>query len=62
MSANSFGTEATLTAHGTAFTYHSLPALEAQFPQAKHLPFSLKILLENLLRNENGLSVEKADI
>src|SRR5204862_179431 len=31
-------------------------------PQAKKLPFSLKILLENLLRNENGLSVRKADI
>ena len=62
MSANSFGTEATLTAHGTTFTYHSLPALEAQFPQAKHLPFSLKILLENLLRNENGLSVFPKDI
>ncbi len=62
MSANSFGTEATLTAHGTTFTYHSLPAVEAKFPQAKHLPFSLKILLENLLRNENGLSVFPKDI
>src|SRR4029079_12166589 len=30
--------------------------------QAKKLPYSLKILLENLLRNENGLSVRKADI
>ena len=35
---------------------------KAVHPQAKKLPYSLKILLENLLRNENGLSVRKADI
>ena len=62
MSANSFGTQATLTVGDKTFTYHSLATLEAKFPQAKHLPFCLKILLENLLRNENGLSVFPKDV
>ena len=62
MSANSFSTQATLTVGDKTFTYHSLATLEAKFPQAKHLPFCLKILLENLLRNENGLSVFPKDV
>src|SRR5205085_9235961 len=32
------------------------------FPQVAQLPFSLKVLLENLLRTENGLSVRPDDI
>jgi aconitate hydratase len=59
---NSFGTAATLTVGGTEYHYHSLPAIEAKFPHAQHLPFCLKILLENLLRNENNLSVFAKDI
>ena len=51
-----------LTVGGKAYSIHRLAAVEAAHPQAKKLPFSLKILLENLLRNENGLSVRKADI
>ena len=61
-SLNSFQSRATLTVGGKAYTIHRLPAVESVHPQAKKLPFSLKILLENLLRNENGLSVRKADI
>jgi aconitate hydratase len=60
--ANSFETRSTLSVGGKAFTIHKLAALEQVIPQAKKLPFSLKVLLENLLRNENGLSVRKADI
>jgi aconitate hydratase len=62
MSANSFGTKASLTVGGKTYSYFHLSTLEAKFPQAKNLPFSLKILLENLLRNENGLSVFPKDI
>lgn len=59
---NSFGSLSTLSVGGKAYTIHRLAAIEQVHPQAKKLPFSLKILLENLLRNENGLSVRKADI
>ena len=44
------------------YSIHSLPLLEKVFPRIRRLPFSLKILLENLLRNENGLSVRVEDI
>jgi len=60
--ANSFGARSTLSVGKATYTFFSLKAVEAVFPQAKNLPFSLKILLENLLRNENGLSVSKPDI
>src|SRR5689334_9464038 len=59
---NSFGSLSTLSVGGKAYSIHRLSAVEAVHPQAKKLPYSLKILLENLLRNENGLSVRKADI
>src|SRR3954468_22671390 len=59
---NSFGSLATLSVGGKPYTIHRLAAVEAVHPQAKKLPYSLKILLENLLRNENNLSVRKADI
>ena len=59
---NSFESRSTCTVGGRAYTVYRLSAVEAVIPQAKKLPFSLKILLENLLRNENGLSVRKADI
>src|SRR5262245_7317913 len=60
--ANSFGSLSTLTVGGRAYSVHKLAAVEAAHPKAKKLPFCLKILLENLLRTENGLSVRKADI
>jgi aconitate hydratase len=60
--ADSFSTRSSLNVAGKAYTIHRLAPVEAEFPKAKKLPFSLKILLENLLRTENGLSVRKADI
>jgi aconitate hydratase len=62
MSVNSFGAQGKLSSGGKDYTVYRLAAVEAAFPQAKKLPFSLKVLLENLLRNENGLSVRKPDI
>ena len=60
--ANSFGSQSTLAVAGKSYAIHKLAAVEKVIPQAAKLPFSLKILLENLLRTENGLSVSKGDI
>jgi aconitate hydratase len=53
MTANSFGSRATLRAGGTDHTIFRLDAVKG----AESLPFSLKVLLENLLRNEDGRQV-----
>jgi aconitate hydratase len=50
---NSFSTLSQLQVGGRSFAYHSLEQLGRQFDIAR-LPFSLKILLENLLRHEDG--------
>ncbi|MDI9347144.1 MAG: aconitate hydratase AcnA [Methylacidiphilales bacterium] len=59
---NSYNTKTTLTVHNRAYNYFSLPKLAQQYPSINTLPFSLKILLENLLRNEDEISVMKKDI
>ncbi|MBS1820275.1 MAG: aconitate hydratase AcnA [Acidobacteria bacterium] len=60
---DTFGTRTTLQVGGRGVQYFSLGALEkAGFPEIARLPFSLKILLENLLRHEDGRFVKKADI
>jgi aconitate hydratase len=62
-SANSFNAKTTLTAGGKHYTYFSLPnAAAAMGADLSRLPFSLKVLLENLLRYEDGVSVTKDDI
>ena len=63
VSQNSFNTRSSLTVGGQRFSYFSLPALEkAGFPGLARLPYSLKILLENLLRREDGRFVDPDDI
>src|SRR5438309_2950616 len=60
---NSFGTRTPLQAGGRSVQIYSLPALEAAgFPEIAHLPYSMKILLENALRHEDGRFVKAADI
>ncbi len=59
---NSFDSRAVLTSGSRSFTYFSLPALQARGFNLARLPFSLKILLENLLRREDGVNVSAADI
>jgi len=60
---NSFGTESTLSVGGKEFRYHSLKSFAKRTgADLDRLPFSLKILLENLLRNEDGTSVKAHDI
>ena len=62
-SLNSFGARTTLTVDGRTVQFYSLPALAAAgFPGVARLPYSIKILLENLLRNEDGGYVKAADI
>ncbi|MGZ3503666.1 MAG: aconitate hydratase AcnA [Vulcanimicrobiaceae bacterium] len=61
--ANSFNALDRLTVGGRTFTYFRLDALEkAGLKNVSRLPYSLKILLENLLRFEDGRSVTKDDI
>src|SRR5580704_14313625 len=60
---NSFGAAATLGVGSTGYRIFRLYALEkGAFPQVARLPFSIKILLENLLRHEDGKRVTAADI
>ncbi|WP_424859862.1 aconitate hydratase AcnA [Tepidimonas sp. HKU77] len=54
--ADSFATRAHLDLNGKTYTYYSLPKLAQRFDLAK-LPYSMKILLENLLRHEDGITV-----
>ena len=60
---NTFGTQRTLSTGGGPVRYYSLPALEAAgYPGVARLPYSLKILLENMLRREDGRFVAPGDI
>ncbi len=56
---NSFDTRVQLTVNGKQVHVYSLAALGEE---AHTLPFSLKVLLENLLRNEDGENVKSSDI
>lgn len=62
-SLDSYKTLTQLDVNGTHFDYYSLPALaKAGMPEISQLPNSLKILLENLLRHEDGHTVGQDDI
>jgi len=57
---DSFATRRTLDVNGTSYAYYSLPALAERLDPQRgfaRLPYSLKILLENLLRCEDGVTV-----
>ncbi len=60
---DSFGTRKVLTVDGESYDIFRLDQLEkAGFPNVSRLPVSLKVLLENLLRQEDNHHVNKADI
>src|SRR3954464_10295897 len=60
---NTFGSRSTLDVAGRQYTIFRLDALsKSSNGNSDRLPFSLKILLENLLRNEDDAFVKKADI
>jgi aconitate hydratase len=63
MSLDSFKCRKTLKVGSKTYTYFSLKAAEKNgLPGVSRLPYSLKVLLENLLRSEDGRSVTRADI
>jgi len=62
MSSNSFGARATFKVGKKEYELYRLDALDKQGISTRHLPFSLRILLENLLRTEDGRSVTKQEI
>ncbi len=63
ISLDSFKCRKTLTAGGQTYVYYSLPDAEKNgLTGISKLPYSMKVLLENLLRNEDGRSVTKEDI
>ncbi len=58
---DSFGARSTLQVSGREYEIHRLDALQSRFDVAR-LPYSLKVLLENCLRLEDGVAVSAGDI
>ncbi|HML18530.1 MAG TPA: aconitate hydratase AcnA [Bryobacteraceae bacterium] len=61
-SQNSFGAAGEFHADGRAYQIYRLAALEKAGFNLSRVPYSIKILLENLLRFEDGLTVKRSDI
>jgi aconitate hydratase len=61
MPSNTFDARATLKVGDRSYEIFRLDALQSKFDVAR-LPFSLKVLLENLLRNEDGDSIRAQDV
>jgi aconitate hydratase len=61
MSENSFDARAEIEVGGRGYEIYRLDALQSKYDVAR-LPFSLKVLLENLLRNEDGVAVRRDDV
>ena len=59
---DSFQSHGTLESQGQTCKIARLGALEAAGHDLARLPYSLRVLLENLLRHEDGVSVTKEDI
>src|SRR6202163_2174674 len=62
MSSNSFGARATFKVGSKEYDLYRIDALDKQGISTRHLPFCLRILLENLLRTEDGRNVTKDEI
>jgi aconitate hydratase len=59
---DSLNTRSTLQVGGKSYAYYSLAKAAEQLGDVSRLPFSMKVLLENLLRFEDGFTVTRADI
>src|SRR6267154_2558308 len=59
---NSFNSRSTLKVGSKEYEIYRIDALDKQGVSTKHLPFSLRILLENLLRTEDGRNVTKEEV
>src|SRR5690348_5707563 len=62
MSLNSFNSRSSLKVGNKEYEIYRLDALDNAGISTKHLPFSLRILLENLLRTEDGRNVTKEEV
>jgi len=62
LSKDSLNTLSSLDAGGKTFHYYSLPEAARTLGDLNRLPFSLKVLMENLLRNEDGTTVDRSHI
>ncbi len=59
---DSLGTRSTLQVEGKAYAYYDLNKAGAALGDVSRLPFSMKVLLENLLRFEDGVTVTRDDL
>jgi aconitate hydratase len=59
---DSLQTRSTLTVGGRSYVYYSLPKAADALGEFSRLPFSMKVLLENLLRFEDGETVRRDDL
>ncbi len=59
---DSLQTRSTLEAGGKSYAYYSLPKAGETLGDVSRLPFSMKVLLENLLRFEDGTTVTRDDL
>ena len=59
---NSFNSRSTLKVSNREYEIYRIDALDKQGISTKHLPYSLRILLENLLRTEDGRNVTQSEI
>src|SRR6478609_11486186 len=59
---DSLNTRSTLEVEGETFAYYSLEKAGAALGDVSRLPFSMKVLLENLLRFEDGVTVTRDDL
>ncbi|MFT5063906.1 MAG: aconitate hydratase [Gammaproteobacteria bacterium] len=59
---NSFNTASTLKSGSSSYKFHDITVLKQQGYDIARLPFSMKVLLENLLRHEDGNDVTRGDI
>ena len=59
---DSLGTRSTLNVGGKTFAYYDLNKAGAQLGDVSRLPYSMKVLLENLLRFEDGVTVTRDDL
>ena len=59
---DTLGTRSTFDVGGKSYTYYSLARAAEKLGSVDKLPFSMKVLLENLLRFEDGLTVTVEDV
>src|ERR1700675_2215795 len=62
MTTNSFGARSTLTVDGKSYAIYQLEALEKHGLSLSKMPYSIKVMIENVLRREDGLVVTTGQI